>query len=87
MSNTNKELATELLIKELERRIYIIQSETTELREQMIVDLVKDLSSFTEIEQENIINAFDSGYDEPFSDEDNTYSKGTEYFYETFKND
>ena len=86
MSNTNKELATELLIKELERRMYIIQSETTELREQMITDLVKDLSSYTEIEQENIINAFDRGYDEPFSDDDNTYSKGTEYFYETFKN-
>ena len=87
MSNTNKELATELLIKELERRMYIIQSETTELREQIIIDLVKYLSSYTEIEQENIINAFDRGYDEPFTDEDNTYSRGTEYFYTTFKND
>ena len=87
MSNTNKELATELLIKELERRMYIIQSETTELREQMIIDLVRDLSSYAEIEQENIINAFDRGYDEPFADDDHTYSKGTEYFYETFKND
>ncbi len=87
MSNTNKELATELLIKELERRMYIIQCETTELREQMIIDLAKDLSSYTEIEQENIVNAFDRGYDEPFSDDDNTFSKGTQYFYETFKND
>ena len=85
MSNTNKQLATELLINELERRMYIIQAETTELREQMIIDLVKDLSSYVDDEKQNIIDAFDKGYEEPFSDDDNTYSKGTEYFYETYK--
>ncbi len=80
MSNIKKELATELLIKELERRMLILKSERTELREQMITDLVKDLSNFVEIEQENIIIAFERDYSSEII-------TGIEYFYETFQND
>lgn len=86
MSNTNKELATELLIKELERRMYIIQSETTELREQMITHLVSDLSSYVEIEQKNIEDAFDY-CSQKICTQCDDFKSGVDYFIETFKND
>ena len=35
-------------------------------------------------EKEQIIKAVDYGYELDYSDDDNTYTKGEEYFYETF---
>jgi len=43
-------LATRLLIDEINRRLDIINSETTELREQMINDLSKDLEQYENLE-------------------------------------
>lgn len=79
------ELATTLLINEIERRFNLIQSETTDLREQMISNLLIDIEKFKDIEQQNIIKAFDKGYEEPFSDDDFEWTKGREYFYDYFE--
>lgn len=43
-------LATRLLIDEINRRLGIINSETTELREQMINDLSKNLEQYENLE-------------------------------------
>lgn len=45
-----EQLATRLLINEINRRLEIINSETTELREQMINDLSKDLEQYENFE-------------------------------------
>lgn len=45
-----EQLATRLLIDELNRRLDIINSETTDLREQMINDLSKDLEQYENLE-------------------------------------
>lgn len=45
-----KQLSTRLLIDELNRRLNIINSETTDLREQMINDLSKDLEQYENLE-------------------------------------
>lgn len=45
-----EQLATRLLINEINRRLDIINSETTELREQMISDLSKDLEQYENLE-------------------------------------
>jgi hypothetical protein len=37
-----------------------------------------------EKEKEQIVKAVDYGYEIDFSDDDNTYTNGEEYFYETF---
>ena len=37
-----------------------------------------------ELEKEQIVKAVDYGYEIDFSDDDNTYTNGEEYFYETF---
>lgn len=79
-----EQLATRLLLTELIRRLDIINSETTDLREQMINDLSKDLIKFEETEKLNIVNAFDKGYETDFSDDDETFSKGTEYYYDNY---
>lgn len=79
-----EQLATRLLVNEINRRLNIINSETTYLREQMINDLSKDLEKFEQTEKLNIINAFDKGYETDFSDDDENYSKGTEYYYENY---
>jgi hypothetical protein len=47
-----EQLATRLLINEINRRLNIINSETTELREQMIIDLSKDLERFEDYEKD-----------------------------------
>lgn len=57
-----EQLATILLVTELNRRLDIINSETTDLREQMINDLTKDLEQFYEIEKLNIIDAVEWNY-------------------------
>lgn len=47
-----EQLATRLLINEINRRLDIINSETTELREQMINDLSKNLERFEDYEKD-----------------------------------
>ena len=39
-----------------------------------------------EKEKEQIVKAVDYGYEINFSDDDNTYTNGEEYYNETFKN-
>jgi len=73
--------AMQELITELERRMYIIQSETTELREQMIVDLVKDLDDYLAKEREQIAEAFTAGLQDWLADPPNEkYNCGIDYF-------
>lgn len=45
------------------------------------------LQQMIDLEKKQIEDAVNYGYELDFSDDDNTYSKGEEYYYETFKND
>ena len=47
-------------------------------------ECIEILKNNKEIYKEQIIKAVDYGYELDFSDDDNTYTKGEEYFYETF---
>lgn len=80
-----EQLATKLLIEEIDRRLDIIQrEENPQLLDYMINTLTVDLCKFLEVEKLNIVNAFDKGYETDFSDDDENYSKGTEYYYENY---
>jgi len=80
-----EQLATRLLVDELKRRLCIIEREENEdLLSFMLSTFLNDLDQFSKIEKENIIKSFDKGYETPFSDDDENYTKGTEYYYENY---
>ena len=47
-------------------------------------EIKAQLEMFKEIEKQQIVEAVNYGYELDFSDDDNTYTKGDEYFYESF---
>lgn len=75
--------ALDCLMFELNRRMDIIQKETTELREDMINTFFNDLGVFYQNEKDQIIEAHFEGAG-GHSGENSSYTKAEQYFNQTF---
>jgi hypothetical protein len=76
--------ALDCLLFELNRRMDIIQKETTEIREDMINNLISGLDDFKEKEKQQIIDAYQEGVvhgNEYFPGDDSFAQK---YFNQTY---
>ena len=76
------------LFKELGRRIHIIKSETTELREQMIIDFTVGLDDYLIQEKQTIVYAYAKGLSKNCfnSVPKVALSQGEQYYNEKYNN-